>query len=150
MISLPKEVFKSGLAAGNIYLIEKHKLKNTPLPHLFIVAGMNDDEVVLFSCCTTQFEKRRRFIELNGLPLSTLVYIKPDNVNKLNKPTYVDCNKLHPYTIDELHKLSNDDNMSLIGYLNNGKIEEIKTGINDSPNVEGEYKDIINGDGPEE
>jgi len=149
MISLPKEVFKTGLVAGNIYLFNKHKLKNTTLPHLFIAVGMDDEEIVLFSCCTTKFEKRRRFIELAGLPLTTLVYIKPDKENKLDEPTYIDCNKLHLYTIDELHTLSNDDDLSLIGTLNDGKLEELRTGINDSPNVEGEYKDIINGNGIE-
>jgi hypothetical protein len=150
MVPLPKEVFKRGLAVGNIYLLNKHKLKNTSLPHLFIVVGMNDDAVILFSCCTTQFEKRRKYIELTGLPLSTLVYIKKDAINKLDEPTYVDCNKIHPYTLEELHKYSNDGDLRLIGNLNDGKLEELKTGINDSPNVEGEYKDIVNGNGTEE
>src|ERR1035437_883190 len=150
MVSLPKEVFEKGVEIGNIYLLKKHKLKNTNQPHLFIVVGRKDDGVVLFSCCTTQFEKRRRYIELAGLPLSTLVYIKPDNKNNLDEKTYVDCNRVIPHTIDELHCLSEEENMSLIGTLNGGKLEEIKTGINDSPNVEGEYKYIINGDGSEE
>lgn len=36
--------------------------------------------------------------------------------------------------------------MVFIGTLNEGKIEEIRTGIADSPSVEGVFKDIIAGD----
>lgn len=150
MISLPKEFFEKGIKTGNIYLLKKHKLKNTTEPHLFIAVGRNDEEVALFTCCTTQFEKRKRHIELAGLPLSTLVTIKPDDSNKLDKPTHIDCNGVIPYTIDELYELSEDGDMSFIGFLKEGKLEEIKTGINDSPNVEVEYKDIVNGNDSEE
>jgi hypothetical protein len=147
---LPKEVFIRGLAVGSIYLLNKHKLKNTSVPHLFIIAGMNDEELVLFSCCTTQFEKRRRFIELSGLPFSTLVSIKPNGTNKLDKETHINCNELYSYTVDELHTLSNQGDMRLIGKLDEGKYEEMKTGINDSPRIVGEYKDIVNKNGSEE
>lgn len=150
MISIPIKVFKASIRPGNIYLLRKHKLKNSSEPHLFITVALNDEEVALFSCCTTQFEKRKRHIELAGLPTSTLVTIKPDSSNKLNKTTHIDCNGVIPYTIEELHTLSEEGNMNYIGLLKDGKLEEIKAGINDSPNVEGEYKDMVSMNGKKE
>ena len=148
-MTLSKGDFYNSVELGNIYLLQKHKLRTTTEPHLFIVVGKNDEEVVLFSCCTSQFEKRRKHIELAGLPETTLVYIKPDAYNHFDKNTYVDCNQVIPYTVDDLYALRIIGDLGQVGVLRKGKMEEIRTGINDSPNVEGEYKDIVNGNGDE-
>ena len=147
MISIPKKFFAKEIKIGNVYLLIKHKLTNTREPHYHIVMGKSDNELVLFSCCTKKLETILKHIKHADLPPSTVVEIRPDNNNKLPKNTYINCNNLIPYTIDELYDLSEKGHLKYHSNIPDEKIKEIMTGINDSPNVVGEFKDIINGNG---
>lgn len=144
MISIPKKFFAKEIKIGNIYLLIKHKLQNTKEPHYHIVVGKSDNELVLFSCCTKRLETILKHINKAGLPSSTVVEILPDKQNKLPKNTYINCNKVIPYTIDELYDLSENGHIKYHSSIPEDKLKELRTGINDSPNVENEFKDIIN------
>lgn len=143
MIFLPKGLFAGGLKIGNVYLFVKHKLSSTKDPHYFIIIGKSDGEVILFSCCTKRLETILRLNKINGISNDTIVEIKPDGNNKLPKDTYINCNNVIAHTTDELYDLSQKGHLVFQGTITPKQINEIKAGIDKSPVVEREYKDIV-------
>lgn len=142
MSIVAKKLFADNIQVGQIYYLKKHKLI-TSEPHYFIVVGKSDTELVLFSCFTSNFESRRRYIELKKLPFTTLVQVKHNKENNLKQESYVDCNSVYDHPIGDLYDLNKKGLMTLVGNLNDGKLEEIKVGIAESPLVPGELKDIV-------
>ncbi|MBE9467169.1 MAG: hypothetical protein IMY72_02465 [Bacteroidetes bacterium] len=72
MVLVSGQTFSLSIDKGKIYYFKSNKLSATKNPHYFIVIANPSDELVIFTCCTSQFEKRARFIELNNIPLTTL------------------------------------------------------------------------------
>jgi hypothetical protein len=143
MVVVSGDAFGASIDIGKVYYFKSEKLTATNQPHYFIVIAVPTNQLVIFSCCTSQFEKRARFIELNNLPYSTLVRIKPDSSNELKKESYVDCNNYFEYSKHELIAMYAKGEIEFIGYVASSIIEEIRQGINDSPLIPAEIKAMI-------
>lgn len=143
MVFVNGELFGDSIEAKKIYYFKSEQLKDTIEPHYFIVIAIPTDELIIFTCCTKQFEKRARYIELNNLPYSTLVRIKPDNENKLPLESYVDCNSCFKHSKTELIKMYEANKITFTGYIIDSKFEEICQGIIDSPLIAEEIKELF-------
>ena len=75
------------LAIGNIYWFKNPQI-NSPDSHPHIYVGRRADDYIFLICCTSQFEKRRRYFELNELPFETLVRLKDSKNNNLTKRNF--------------------------------------------------------------
>jgi hypothetical protein len=143
MVHVSSQTFGSSVEKGKIYYFKSSKLVSTTQAHFFIVIANPSDDLIIFTCCTSQFEKRARFIELNNIPLSTLVRIKPNNENGLKSDSYVDCNRYFQYSKAELIQMYELNRIEFIGYVQDSKLEEIRQGIIDSPLIVNEIKGLI-------
>jgi len=143
MVHFKNEVFSSSIDVGKIYYFKSIKLATTNEPHYFIVIAMPSDDLIIFSCCTTQFVRRAKFIKINNLPTSTLVRIKPNKDNCLKEDTYVDCNGCFKYSKNELIQMYESNKIKFIGYIPDSKLEEIYQGLKDSPLISEDLKEII-------
>ena len=123
------------------------KFKNSRLhskePHYHIVIH-NDKEKksYIFACSTTQYEKRKRYIELEGLPETTLIWIKPSENNGLTKNSYIDCNSVFVISDDEFYQKYSEGGLSLEGELEEGYFYQICKGIADSPKNSNEIREL--------
>lgn len=99
--------------------------------------------MLILVCCTSQFEKRKKFIELRGFPFETLVWLKPNSENGLKIDSYVDCNSYFDYTIDEFARLYDSDILTFEGEISEADMEQIKIGIEESPLVEESIKELV-------
>jgi hypothetical protein len=141
-MKLDAQLFSESIQPKKVYYFESSKL-GTNIPHYFICLSRSSDEMLVLVCCTTQFEKRSRYIESRGLPLSTLVWIKPDSENGLRQDSYVDCNGYFDYSIEELKQLYEDDMLDYKGEISDSHFEQILIGIKASPVVEEFIKDLL-------
>jgi hypothetical protein len=124
---------------GQVYYFVNPEI-GTPEPHYHICLEQAGGGVLFMVCCTSQFEKRRQYIERTGLPMTTLVWMSPDENNKFKKDTYVDCNSCFEFNVSEIPEF---DAFKHIGRIKPTHIEEIAGGIVDSPKVEDYKKDIV-------
>lgn len=143
MVRFDGSTFGSTIEPGKIYYFKSDQLTSTDLPHYFIVVATPTNDLIIFTCCTSQFEKRKRFLELTQIPFSTLVWIKPNENNGLKKDSYVDCNNCFRYSFEELIEMYNNCKVEFVGCLSDSKLEEIKQGIIESPLIVNEIKLLI-------
>ncbi|MEN0005216.1 MAG: hypothetical protein AAF798_13775 [Bacteroidota bacterium] len=141
-MKLPSDIFIAGLAPGKVYYFESEQL-STNIPHYFICLTINADELVILACCTSQFEKRKRFIESRNLPHSTLVWISPNDENGFSRDTFVDCNSYFDYSKEELKRLYESDILSFTGEVSEDVLVQIYIGMKDSPLIEEAIKDRL-------
>jgi hypothetical protein len=134
-MKLPFSLFLSNIKPRQIYYFVSDKLVGTIDPHYFICLAV-DNELILLSCCTSQFEKRKKFIENRELPFSTLVWLKPTPDNGFKKDTYVDCNGYFDYSASEIERLYDEDKISYIGELSESDFYQILIGLRESPLIE--------------
>jgi len=143
MVRVSSKTFGTTIERGKIYYFKSKNLIATDQPHYFIVIATPSDDLLIFSCCTTQFKKRALFIKLNKISQSTLVWIKPNCENKLPEDSYVDCNNYFKYSKQDIIQMYESDQIEFIGYILESKLEEIRQGFQDSPLIEDEIKGII-------
>ncbi|HPX04724.1 MAG TPA: hypothetical protein PLC17_02220 [Tenuifilaceae bacterium] len=143
MVIISGQAFGQSICKGSIYYFKSNKLIETAEPHYFIVIANSPNDVVIFTCCTSQFEKRVRFIEINNIPRTTLVWIKPNEDNCLKKDSFVDCNSYFQYSKAELIQMYEMEQIKFVGYINDSEIEQIRQGLKDSPLVDVAIKEII-------
>jgi hypothetical protein len=131
----------SGLSfdPGEIYYFVNPHFPSTE-PHYHICLEQAGGGVLFMSCCTSQFERRRQYIERAGLPMSTLVWLPPDDENKFKKETYVDCNSCFEFMINDLPQ---QDSFKYIGRIRPSHLLQIASGTMDSPRIEDYKKDTI-------
>ena len=123
MVHVSGQTFGSSIGKGRIYYFKSSQLVSTTQPHYFIVIANPSDDLIIFTCCTSQFVKRAKFIELNNIPLSTLVWIKPNDENGLKIDTYVDCNSFFKYSKAELIQMYEANRIEFIGSITESKLE---------------------------
>jgi hypothetical protein len=124
MVHVSSQTFGSSVEKGKIYYFKSSKLVSTTQAHFFIVIANPSDDLIIFTCCTSQFEKRARFIELKS-------------------DSYVDCNRYFQYSKAELIQMYELNRIEFIGYVQDSKLEEIRQGIIDSPLIVNEIKGLI-------
>lgn len=144
MVNIGNHFFEENLCPGKIYFFKNNQI-NSDVPHFHILIAIPNNDFLILTCCTSQFEKRARFIELNNLPYETLVWLKPDNDNPFTKDTYVDCNNSFKYSKDTFVDMYTKGNLEYKGIISDGKLQEIIHGVKTSPMIPEEIKDIITG-----
>jgi hypothetical protein len=133
------EDFIDRLSIGDIYWFKNPNI-SSPDPHPHIYVGKKDEDHLFMICCTSNFEGRQRYFEINELPFETLVRIKNGNHNKLTKDTYVDCNDILPYDVGDLYY---EYKMQYWGAITDAELLQIKEGISLSELLEQEIIDIV-------
>ena len=63
-------------------------------PHYLIVIGLPSDimSYIVLTAVTSQIDKARRRLEINGFPPETLVDVTTEEYPALSMPSLVDCN----------------------------------------------------------
>jgi hypothetical protein len=139
-MKLPITLFINNISTQKVYYFKSSKI-SSQLPHYFICVITGNETFVLV-CCTSQFDKRKRFAESRGLE-SSLVWIKSDTDNGLKIDSYVDCNTVFYYTIEEFKILYENDEIEYKGELSEIHFTQIITGIKNSSLIEEEVKDLL-------
>ena len=133
-MKLPTELFISSIDDRKIYYFSTNKI-STGEPHHFICIKRTSADILIMSCCTSQFDTVRRFVETRSLPMESLVWISPDSTspdNPFTKDTYVNCNNCFTYTIDEFKAMYSNDSVSYSGKISDSHYEQILIGIQKS------------------
>lgn len=133
-------LLKLSLSPRNLLYFENNSL-NSLEPHFHVILGFGNGDFILLGVLTSQFKKQSRYIELNKLPMSTLVAIKKGNHNKLTKDfSYVNCNSVQEVTKDRLLQICENTNIKLKGEVSESEFEQIKIGVKDSPLISDDIK----------
>jgi len=139
-MKLPSDLFKTSISPRKVFYFRSEQL-NTSIPHYFICVAKSENDMLILVCCTSQFEKRRQFIESRGFPHSTLVWVPPTSENGLSVDSYVDCNSYFDYTVDEFIGLYESGILELKGEISEDHMAQILIGISDSPLIEDNIKE---------
>jgi hypothetical protein len=109
---------------------------NTAVRHYFVIVEI-EGKLFHMVVCTTQFEKRKEYLNYAGIDSCTLVPIKPDTGNELTEECYVDCNKVFShYTIEALQAKLDSGVLAFKGHVSDSEYYQIMNGIIYSPRVE--------------
>lgn len=140
---LPLDLFVASIESRKIYLFSSEKI-NDPTSHYFVCIKRTNQDLIILSCCTSQYEKRKQFLDLQQLPYDTLVWISPkDDENPFSKDTFVDCNSLTTHTVKEFSEMYEAHKIDLKGELDENHFHQIINGLNVSPLIDEETKLII-------
>lgn len=141
-MKIPLDLFLQGINEKKVYYFSSVKI-NTNIPHYFICVLKGEKDTLLLVCCTSdRDDKRKRRIEKLGL-YSTLVWIKPDNDNGLTKDTFVDCNSIFEYSIEDFKTMYQQNILEYKGEITGGHYEQIINGLLESPNITNDIKELI-------
>lgn len=141
-MKLPLDFFLQGIDEKKVYYFSTTQL-NTAIPHYFVCILKGEKDALILVCCTSdKDDKRKKRIEMLGLH-STLVWIKPDNNNGLTKETFVDCNSIFEYSINDFKKMYEQDQLEYKGEVTEIHYEQIINGLLESPNITEEIKELI-------
>ena len=133
-------LLEQNLSTRNLLYFENNTL-NSIEPHYHVVLGIGQDNFILFGVLTSQFKKQSRFIELSGLPMSTLVAIKKGKHNNLTKEfSYINCNSVQVVSKDRLLQICKNTKIKLKGEVLESEFEQIKQGVIDSPRISDDLK----------
>ncbi len=141
-MKIPVGLFIASLGEQKVYYFSSTRL-NTEIPHYFICLKRTNNDILIMSCCTSQFETVRRFIQTRNLPYETLVCIKPADSNPFTKETYIDCNNVHTFTIEEFIDMYGSDSVTYSGEISDNYYSQILTGIHKSPLIDLEIKEQL-------
>lgn len=114
---------------------------NSDEPH-FHVCIAKDKIDVYFLICSSQFKTKERFIKMNNLPYSTLVYIDSykQSDNDLTKQTYISCNECFKFSIDELYQMKENGILLEKGKISNSNMQQLSIGFNESRLIDNHLK----------
>ena len=140
------EDFKQTLFIGNIYWFVNSKISSTD-PHPHVCISSNKNGCVFMLCGTSQFDKKKRYFELNGIPFETLVRIQANSTNTITKDTYINCNEVQSHTIDELYE---NNTFYSKGKVSESELYQIKNGIEISDLIEEDFKSELLNSFPDE
>ncbi len=142
-MKLPVNLFLSAIAEKKVYFFSSDRISTTD-PHFFICLKRTENDVLIMSCCTSQFETVQRFVISKRLPEETLVWIThKDASNPFNRDTYVNCNSSQTYTVDEFRQMYNSDAVKYSGEISEDHYHQILIGVKASPLIDDETKDAL-------
>lgn len=126
--------FDTQLQPGKVLFFKNPSFPEKPHPHVCLVG--KGGEIILLSSATSQQATVERFIRYRGLPLNTIVCIRPNASNGLAKDTYINCNN-DPHELDrgELWAMYSRNELQLFGELSASDFEQVVLGLLDSPLV---------------
>lgn len=141
-MKLPITFFLNGIDEKKVYYFSSVKL-NTTVPHYFICIIKGANDTIMMVCCTSDKEdKRKKRAELLEL-YNTLVWIQPDTHNGLTKDTFVDCNSIFTYSIDDFKTMYENDVLEYKGEISTIHYEQIIYGLLASPTISNEIKELL-------
>lgn len=144
-MKLPIKLFTSSIKEQKILYFSSQHL-NSDESHYFVCIKRTDNDVLILTCCTSKFDTVRKFVESRHLPNETLVWIKPDpkdSENPFTIDTYVNCNNVFSYTMEEFQNMYSSNSLSIVGELSLNYYTQIINGLIASPLIEEEIKDCL-------
>lgn len=142
-MKVPVNLFISAIQEKKIYYFSTTKIDSTK-PHYFICIKKTDNDVLIMSCCTSQFKTIENYVVSRQLPYETLVWISPaDSSNPFTIDTYVNCNSPIPFTLDEFRAMYVADSITSSGEISLNHYSQILIGIHASTLIEPEIKEQI-------
>jgi hypothetical protein len=144
MIHIPPEVqIRASIQPGSVYYFKEESFSSTE-PHFFIVLNHSPavDSNLLLVCSSSQHEKvkrRRRY-----LPTETLVEIGKEKYAGFTTDSIVDCNTLIKMEIGDLISKLSRGVLKLKQEMNSAIINILREGVQASPMVAGEDKELLN------
>jgi hypothetical protein len=142
-MKVPIDLFKKGIAEKKVYYFSSSKL-NVQAPHYYICIKRTDDDILIATVCTSQFETVKNMVERQKLPMETLVRIKPEpGVNPFDKDTYIYCNNTFTFTIEEFEGMYEDNRITLSGEISDLHYNDILVGLHASPLIARDIKASI-------
>jgi hypothetical protein len=142
-MKIPSELFIRAIQERKVYYFTSEKISSEE-PHHFICLKKTDEDILIMSCCTSQYPTMIRLLEKNNLPNETIVWVSPaDEENPFTKNTYVNCNEYFTYTIDEFKNLYESDKVKFTGEISEIHYEQILIGIQMSPLIDDETKELL-------
>lgn len=131
---LSRADFEAQLQPGKVLFFRNSSFPEKPHPHVCLIG--KGGEIILLSSATSQQATVEKFIRYRGLPLNTIVCIRPNSSNGLVKDTYINCNN-DPHELDrgELWAMYSRSELQLFGNLSASDFEQVVLGLLDSPLV---------------
>ncbi len=80
------------LRTGTVYKMKTRAVRSDK-PHFLVVLNCSplSDQVIVLGVFSSQIEKSRTRVKLQGLPPETLVEVSPEEYSELRVPSVVDC-----------------------------------------------------------
>lgn len=139
-MKLPSVLISSRTKEREVFYFATTKINSTQ-PHYFICIKKSPNEVLIFTCCTTQMEKREQYFKLKGYSLKSLVHITPSPDNGLDEDTWVDCNSYFEFTVEEINEMFQKDKIAYKGEISDIDYEQILIGLHASDEIEAYVKE---------
>ncbi len=135
-MKLPLQFFAQRILPKSVFYFSSNKI-NTDVSHYFICLAKNENEYLFLVCCTSDKEnKRKRLAELNNT-YTSLVYIKPDELNGLQKDTFVDCNTcFNDYSVNDFLTMYENNQIEYTGEISDNVYNQILKGLYESISIE--------------
>ena len=128
---------------GKIFKFTNSELKNTQIPHYHICIYRENNVAYLVCCTSDRNGNRKRLAQIKGT-LASLIHIIPDNENNFTIDTYVDCNYIFKFSIEELKKLiDQNENFYTGSCVNDIIIQKLYNGLLAHDDIVEEDKDIL-------
>ena len=142
-MKFPVESFIKGISQRKVYYFASTRISSIE-PHYYICIERTPGDILILSCCTSQFNTVSKFVEKRKLPYETLVHISPKgHENPFKMDTYVNCNEYHEYTIEDFKKMYLSDAIVFSGEISEIHYEQILIGLHRSPLIEEDTKAIL-------
>lgn len=142
-MKLPTDMFLKAIEEKKLYYFSSTQL-NTDEPHHYVCIKKTDNDILLMTVCTSQYDTVKRFVETKKLPYETLVWITSnDTTNPFTKDTYVNCNKTFTFTMDEFKTMYEKDSVNYSGQIADVHYIQIVCGIIASPMIDDETKELL-------
>ena len=139
-MQLPWELFLKSIEQRKVYLFSTKQIR-TDQPHYFICLKKSDNNFIIMSCCTSQFDTINKLIQLKKYNPETFVWISPKDVeNPFTKDTYVNCNNAFVFSLDELKQKYESGSFVNKGAVSEVVYEQIILGTKSSKQVSMEIK----------
>ena len=137
--------FAEFIADKEVLLFQYSNEVNTP--HLYICVKKAPGNVVVMVISTTNHARVQRFVANNGLHPDTIVAIAPNSIENdspLKQPSWINCNDVYQYTVDEINHFHKDGAICPIqAPLPDRYYQQIVNGICLSDNVDEEIKELF-------
>lgn len=136
-----ESLLRNQLREGQIYLFKDRIPFGVP-KHMHICLKKGED-ILYFVCCTTKLDTIKRFLDSRGISYTTLVGLNPDGENALDKVSYINYNNVKSCPLGDFITQYRKDQIESIGEVGEEILNLILAGIQDSPIVEKEVKQIL-------
>ncbi len=141
-MKIPINIFIDGIQNGKVYYFSSTKI-NTEIPHYFICTKKTTQDLLILVCCTSdKNDKNKKLAELRGLH-NTLVWINPTEENGFTKDTFVNCNTIFKYSVEDFKDMYEQNLLEYKGEIEENHLEQTIIGLLASPQIEEEIKQLF-------